>query len=174
VSVGRIDVLRLAQRREDIAGEVTERDLPRLAERLSGASRIGFELRGGPDARGRPSARLSLGGEVGLRCDRCDTRLALPIEQEADFYFVADEAELERIPIDADEEAEPLVGSADFDLGALIEDEVVLALPISPRHDACEASAAAVEEKRAVDAVSEPTRRPFADLARMLGRKPEN
>jgi len=82
----------------------------------------------------------------------------LPIDERARFFFVTDEAELGRLPID-DAPDEPLLGSAQFDLAALIEDQVILALPISPRHEGCDSPL------RQLPASGEPTRQAFAALA---------
>lgn len=72
------------------------------------------------------------------------------------------EADLADIPVD-DAPEEPLVGSAHFDLAALIEDEAILQLPISPRHPDC-AAPFPVEP----DADAEEERpHPFAELARL-------
>jgi uncharacterized protein len=42
------------------------------------------------------------------------------------------------LPID-DAPDEPLLGSRRFDVAALVEEQAILALPISPRHAACTA-----------------------------------
>ena len=77
------------------------------------------------------------------------------------------EQELARIPDDESED-EPLLGSERFDLHELLEDEAILALPISPRHADCAAPAPA-----APDAGAEATGRPhpFASLASLKSRR---
>jgi uncharacterized protein len=131
------DVWELARRGARLEGELALAQAPRLAAELAdtaGALRYAFS--GLIDAQGRPAARLELAGELRVRCDRCGGAVALPIDERAEFHFVADEAELEKLPID-DLPEEPLVGSRRFDLGALVEDQAILALPISPRHAGC-------------------------------------
>jgi uncharacterized protein len=55
------------------------------------------------------------------------------------------------------DESEPLLGSRNFAPAQLVEDEVILALPISPRHTHCrmeEKSVASPEKHRALAALA--------------------
>jgi uncharacterized protein len=105
---------------------------------LSPASEARVHCQGGADERGRPGLRLQVRARYEVRCDRC----GLPLEREADidrdFYFVRSDEELGRIAVDPLEESDPLVGSDRFALLDLVEEELLLDLPISPRHEACE------------------------------------
>jgi len=172
---GRIDIWRLARERARIAGDIATGALPRLADRLAAPSSVHYELSGEADPRCRPAAQLRLAGELILACDRCGEPVSWQLEQEAHYFFVADEAALEAVPIDDPDPAEALVGSTAFDLGALIEDDVLLALPISPRHADCapERPQAAREAPVPGNGASpaQPTQQPFHDLAALLGRR---
>jgi uncharacterized protein len=162
------DVWELARKKASVQGELAARQLPRLAEQLAGAAdeRLRFSLQGGIGANGRPTAVLELDGALSVRCDRCGEAVTVPIRERARFFFVADEAELGRLPID-DAPDEPLLGSRRFDLAALIEDQAILALPISPRHEGCAAAAVSV----AGQAPEGLTQRPFAGLAGLKKRR---
>ncbi len=120
------------------------------------------------DARGRPAARLSFSARVPLVCDRCGTVVDLPLTGAGNYYFVRSEAELARIPVD-DSEDEPLLGSSRFDLMELLEDELILALPISPKHEDCAQTVTLPEP----EAASAPVERlhPFASLASFKPRR---
>jgi uncharacterized protein len=65
-------------------------------------------------------------------------------------------------------EDEPLLGSERFDLYELLEDEAILALPISPRHADCAAPALATPDM-GLDADDKP--HPFAALAQLKSRR---
>lgn len=156
-----IDVWELARGRETRQGDIDVHRMPRLAGQLvDAADRLRFRFTGAIDERGRPAARLELDGTMHAVCDRCGQPVAVPISERAQFYFVAAEEDLARLPIDETSE-EALLGSQRFDLAALIEDQAILALPISPRHDRC-AAAARDEGARAPE---EGTQRPFLALA---------
>lgn len=151
---------RTAARRQ---GEVAVAALPRLVESvLRPAGTLGYQCAGGVDAQDRPSLRLCLHGTLLLRCDRCGEEVSWPLECELVFYFVRSEAELAAIPVD-DSAEEPLLGSAHFDLVPLIEDEVILQLPISPRHPACSPP----QREKSFDFERAERPRPFAELARL-------
>lgn len=155
------DVWELSRLRGSIQGELAVKVAPRLAAQLADAEGLlRYRLGGRVDELGRPAATLEVDGSVRARCDRCGGPVDVSIREQAQFYFVADEEELSRLPIDESPE-EPLIGSRRFDLAALIEDQAILALPISPRHDDC-AMPAPAQQERGPDGE---THRPFEALA---------
>ncbi len=165
-----VDVFELARSGGRVAGEVAIAALPRLRASLaSDRGLVAVVLVGLIDAQRRPAAVLEFSTEVELVCDRCSAALAWPLHGRACFWFVLSEDELARLPVD-EAEAEPLLGSARFDLHRLIEDELLLALPMSPRHPACPQPAVAEQPTRPEDAPEQPVqRRPFAALAGLKG-----
>lgn len=155
------DVWALAQKGGSAQGELALRQLPRLAAELvhtEGSLRYRFD--GLIDDRGRAAARFEVDGVVNVRCDRCGEPVQVPIHEGAQFFFVAGEAELAGLPIDESPQ-EPLLGSQHFDLAALVEDQAILALPISPRHDRCSGLDPGGDDARG----TAETHRPFAVLA---------
>ena len=58
-----------------------------------------------------------------------------PLHLAPRFLIAEDEDSADRL--DQDDDYDVVVGSAQFDLHALIEDEVLLALPVAPRHVVC-------------------------------------
>ena len=72
---------------------------------------------------------------VPLVCQRCLSPVETPLTVDRWFRFVADEATAEAE--DEDSEEDLLVVSRDFDLHALIEDELLMDIPVTPVHDVC-------------------------------------
>ncbi len=72
---------------------------------------------------------------VWLTCQRCLQPFAVPLALDRRIRFVRGEAQAEAL--DAEIEDDVLALSKSLDLRALIEDELLLALPIVPRHDTC-------------------------------------
>jgi uncharacterized protein len=70
-----------------------------------------------------------------LECQRCLEPVEVKIEIERSFLFV--HGETMAAQLDADTEDDVLALTRALDLRELIEDELLLALPLVPRHDAC-------------------------------------
>jgi uncharacterized protein len=156
-----IDVFAMARTGAERAGELPLAQLPRLAAGLARAEgSLQYRARGFTDGLGRPSLRLQLRAQLPLRCDRCGRETVFDLQAERVFYFVATEAELAAIEVDAAPE-EALVGATGFDLAGLAEDEAILQLPLSPRHEQCEAASRGANP----EAAAAPRPNPFAQLA---------
>jgi len=75
-------------------------------------------------------------GAVWLECQRCLAPLMQPLDVQARYRVVETEAEADAAPLD-DDDADVIVGSRQFDLIELIEEEVLLSLPLVPKHEVC-------------------------------------
>lgn len=72
---------------------------------------------------------------VTLQCQRCLSPMIVPLSIDSSIQFVAGEDAA--AALDADSEHDVLALSRDLDLLTLVEDELLLALPIVPRHEQC-------------------------------------
>lgn len=90
-----------------------------------------------PDGAAGEQVWLALTAEVALpqTCQRCLGPVEVPVSFEREFRFVASE----EVAAAEDEESEEdvLVLSRDFNLLELVEDELLMALPVVPKHDVC-------------------------------------
>ena len=160
-----VDVFDLGRSGGRLEGRVAPASLPRLAAAVRSIDGpLAYEYDGYLDELGRPAARLHVRGRLSLACDRCDGPIQTDLDARGTFFFVDSEAALNAVPID-ESEVDALLGSARFDLLALIEDEAILALPLSPRHTDCRLPELA-------DAPAEPaSASPFAALEQLKARK---
>lgn len=170
------DVLEVAKRAESTAGEWPLLQLERLAD-LAMLSQDGIDTAVRWQATGE--LRPVLGGEaevwlrlqadavVPLCCQRCLGPVHETIALDRWIRFVADEAQAEAL--DAELEDDVLVLKRDLDLRELVEDELLLALPLVPRHEVCPEP---LPMEAAADEAQEPAPHPFAALAG-LKRKSE-
>jgi uncharacterized protein len=113
---------------------------------------------------GWPLATLNLRGEVGLVCQRCLKPMRQAVAADTRVVLLASEAEAERAP---PEEETFLAADGLVSLGELVREELLLALPIVPRHEneaECSLGTAAEAGETAE------TQRPFADLRAMMKR----
>ncbi|AEG93960.1 YceD family protein [Ramlibacter tataouinensis] len=73
--------------------------------------------------------------QLQLTCQRCLQPVETPVEVDGRFRFVADEAAA--AAEDDQSEEDVLATSRAFDLAELLEDELLMALPVAPRHEVC-------------------------------------
>jgi uncharacterized protein len=81
----------------------------------------------------RLKMNLSLKGQMHLICQRCMQPCLVQIDESRQFVFLANEALADAFPMGNDA-LEPLVISSQFDLLGTIEDEILLSLPLIPKH----------------------------------------
>lgn len=107
---------------------------------------------------------------VWLTCQRCLQPFPVPLEIDRRLRFVRGEAQAEAL--DAEIEDDVLALSKSLDLRELLEDELLLALPIVPRHGVCpQPLPVPLGEAPAPD--DEPVREnPFAALQRLKSATP--
>ncbi|KAF1030372.1 MAG: Large ribosomal RNA subunit accumulation protein YceD [Burkholderia plantarii] len=86
----------------------------------------------------QPYLRLALHGSAWLECQRCVSPYLQAFDVDMTYRIVATEEEAEEFPLD-DDEVDVIVGSRQFDLVDLIEEELLLSLPLVPKHDVCPA-----------------------------------
>lgn len=79
---------------------------------------------------------LGAHADVVLECQRCLAPMKLAIDVDRRFRFVAGEDAAAQLDAE-DEEHDVLATSRALDLHDLLEDELLLALPIVPRHEVC-------------------------------------
>lgn len=139
---GRVDSVAFARGRQELSGEVDGDQLPRLAE--AGATTdgpIAWAARGSTGRDELDRLREFLTIRVAFRpviaCARCLEPVTLePVDVTNAFRFAASEeqaAREDRLAQDCD----VIAHDARLDLGALIEDEVLLALPMLAAHEIC-------------------------------------
>ena len=122
------------------AGFLTMTDMPRLAKEASSVNpgdgfvwQMETHFENSPGSEPRQILDLALKGCLHLVCQRCLQDCAVNLDEKRRFVLVATESEADDYPLE-DEEQEPLVASQHFNLLETIEDEVLLSLPLIPKH----------------------------------------
>lgn len=130
---------------------------------------VDWDLRGEevPQRGGATQAWLHLQARavLPLVCQRCLAPTHETLTLERDYQFVADEETAQLL--DAEVEHEVLVLDRELDLHALLEDELLLDLPLVPRHEVCP------QPLEAGGNGSVAGEKPFAALAGMIGARRE-
>ena len=146
-------------------GDVPVSDFKRLADLLVGTSgAVKVSLQAAYSADRQPAMTLKLSAYLEQSCQRCLQPVTVVIDHEHTVAWVADEAALERLDaLEEDSDADtveylPMPDPARVNTLALVEDELMLSLPIVPMHADC---ALPVPETVAEDD------HPFAALAQL-------
>ncbi len=162
----RLDVAAAAAAGAELAGRWPQSELTRLIDGTVGEVdepvvwSARFEQRRELGAAPQPGLRLQAQARVARECQRCLQPLLLALGVDRAFRFAPTEDEA--AAQDADSEDDVLVSSRHFDLRELIEDELLLALPIVPMHDECPAPPVSPEQAPAAEDAAP---HPFAALA---------
>jgi len=128
-----IHVLRVARERSRVEGRLHVNALGRLADLLFDRSgEIAYAAEGFTTAEGLPALRLQLHGELPLVCQRCLERLALTIDVHRNLVLARDDQALG--PSEEDEDTDVIAPEEAGDLTDLLEQELLLSLPMIPRH----------------------------------------
>lgn len=113
-------------------------ELPRLADLLSTtAGRLSVRLEGWQDGEGKSWLQLAIAGDPVLCCQRCLGGVKFPLAIDSRLQLMAPG---EDWPDDdlVDDSADAIAAEKALPVLSLIEDEVLLALPIAPRHEQCD------------------------------------
>jgi len=180
---GQIDAFEFARRGRVQAGVFSVHRLQRLLDGLADQPSVELvELNDAPEEpglvryvlvgqlndSGRPQLVLRVQAKLLLECQRCLAPMVLSIDRQTAFDLVRHEADLGEDSFDEDslDEPEKLVGSRQFDVLELIEDELILEVPYVPRHEQC-TDMASSESDDSEEGVGEARPSPFAVLAQL-------
>lgn len=150
---GRWQLMQLLRVAESALGDAEERRAAEVAWSARG------EQRAAPGGELQTWLHVKAGSSVSLECQRCLQPMAVALAVERSFRFVHGEDAAAQL--DADSEDDVLALTRSLDLRELVEDELLLAMPIVPRHDDCPVPLPV----RPNDALAEEKPNPFAALA---------
>jgi len=145
-----INGLEFSQRGEALRGEVPVFELQRVCDLLSsGEGVVHYELSGRINEAGKPVLKVKLDGRFRMVCQRCLEEMDYPLALATELELVADESSL--TPIEEEgESADMVVADKEMDVVSLVEEELLLGIPMSPKHPEgqCGTAAAAPEEPK--------------------------
>ncbi len=128
------------------------------------------ELRAHASGQGQIWLHLSARTSLPLTCQRCLGAADIAVAVERSFRFVASEKQAEAEDEEAEEDV--LALGRDFNLHELVEDELLMELPVVPRHEVCPTEVKLVAQDADCEAAQADKPNPFAALAGLKGGKP--
>lgn len=147
-------------------GRVLEGALPlAVLERLhdlvaEATGEVQFRLCGFKGSRGELMLELRVTGTVSLACQRCLQAISYDLEVDNRLELVPEGADLSQDELE-DDTRDFLPVVRELDVLELVEDEILLSLPVAPRHEKCGLPGAAESGERP---------NPFAALAGFKGK----
>lgn len=142
LSSAHIDSLEFARTQAKFAVEMAASELSRLTDLTGDASgKLACSVVGERDSEGRCYLVVRIAGELRMRCQRCLQTLQWPINVRSRLLLVAPGAEWPDDELTADE-CDAIAADKSLPLLPLLEDEVILSLPLAPRHEFCDLPAA--------------------------------
>jgi uncharacterized protein len=159
-----VDSVAFAREAGELRGRVATADLPRLHDSLFDQSgEIGYSLTGTVNKDGIASLRLDIAADLLMTCQRCLGPVVFSLKSARNFELVP-QAQALGDPAEEADDVERIHADANLDVDALVEDEILLGLPMVAGHrpGECRPPLAAVDEST--------KKSPFSSLA-MLKRQ---
>jgi uncharacterized protein len=166
----RLDVQAFAKESGELNGRWPLRRFERIAQTVhaeapaSDGDEVAWSARGEQrNRRGAPAQpwlRLTARACLPLECQRCLQPVETILDVDRWFHFVAGEDAAAQIDADSDDDVLALTRA--LDLRELVEDELLLALPLVPRHSECPSPLMPPGD---LEGVAEEKPNPFAALA---------
>jgi uncharacterized protein len=155
------DAFAFARDSRVLEGTFAVADFERLHDLLAEvAGEVSWRLEGFKGERGELLLQLTVSGRVSLACQRCLEAIAFDLDVDSLLEIVPAGVELSQDELE-DDTRDFLPVDGELEVGELIEDEILLALPVAPRHEKCGLPEAAEAGERI---------NPFAALAGLKGK----
>lgn len=155
------DGFAFARDRGVLEGTLPVRELGRLHDLLTELSgELAFRLQGRVGTRGEPMLHVAVSGVLPLICQRCLESISFDLCVDTLLELVPEGSEMSQDELEDDtRDFLPVVKA--LNVVELLEDEVLLALPVAPRHEKCGLPGLADAGERV---------QPFAVLASLKGK----
>ena len=155
------DAFRFAKEGRVLEGTLPLSALERLHDLLAVVEgEITFRLEGSKGARGEHLLQLVVTGTLSLACQRCLKAVPYDLDVDSLLELVPEGAELSQDELE-DDTRDFLPVAKELEVAELVEDEILLALPVAPRHEKCGLPGAADAGERI---------NPFAALSGLKGK----
>ncbi len=139
MSAKNVDSFEFCQQQQQLVGQTAVAEFARLSAELAATSgMLDWTITGGRHSSGVPQLSLKVGGQISLVCQRCLSPMSHLLSSESTLLLGKDEADADEVEARIEDESlDVIAGSASMDLMVLLEDEALLALPLSPKHAEC-------------------------------------
>lgn len=134
-----IDNVKFARAGQELSGEISLADVARIQEIGEYTGKLNYQLTGSTDKLNRPVLNLAIYGIIGTLCQNCLQAMDLPFDNNSQITVFYNEDELDSALFGEEESdtADGVLAEDEFDVMQLVEDEIIISLPYSSRHESC-------------------------------------
>lgn len=134
-----IDCLDFIKGHQTISQQLDVKTLSRANELFDNLHGIlDFNLSGEINKQNRPILRLKICGKIMTSCQNCLEEVEIPLDCDVVIPVFYNERELNFALQDQDSgDYSGIVAEAHFDVLNFVEDEIIMLLPIAPKHEEC-------------------------------------
>ncbi len=130
-----IDNIDFSRKSREIRDIIRLSDFKRLQDLcLNLEDSVAFVLRGFENKHNEPCLELFIEGKLDLICQRCSEKLEHTIFLKSGF-LIKEETQLTEFHIDDHADYDLIESSVKMNVLNLIEDEIILSLPVAPKHE---------------------------------------
>lgn len=167
-----IDPFRFCYTKREIKGEVALSQLTRLSDALeNNEGTVTINMQFDVDDRGIPFVHGQFETSLSLVCERCLGAMLLPVKIDTKLALIKHEKQADNLTADY----EPWLVDSETSINPLdvVEDELILVLPLVPKHDydCLPKEAWESKDKNATEDEPEKPASPFAALAALKSKK---
>lgn len=132
------DAFKFAADGRRLDGTIPVAECSRLADMTASAEgRVAYVLGSSQGVDGKWQLELNVSGSLQLVCQRCLSEMQWPFELSSTLLLVKPGEEIPEEELE-DETRDAIEVHPDLEVKQLVEDEILLAVPIVPRHEQCE------------------------------------
>jgi uncharacterized protein len=130
-----IDGFTFARSGGRLNGVLRGSDVTRLAAATMAVVTVQYSIEGCTSPFGKPALRVRASGDVELQCQRCLDAVPVTIEVDQDLELASTQAAIDAAQDDVDR----VLATRSMVVAVMVEDELILALPMVAHHDDCRA-----------------------------------
>lgn len=134
-----IDNIDFAKNRQTTNASVDVSKLKRateLFENLTG--NLEYTITGDIDGKNKPILKVTICGKITTLCQNCLENMEIAIEHSGLLHIFYNESDLDLALFGDDSEYEDgILADTHFDIQNFIEDELIMLLPMAPKHEQC-------------------------------------
>jgi uncharacterized protein len=141
-----VDSVAFARDARELRGRLAIADLARLQDALVDSSGdVEYRLAGSVDRQGKATLRLDVAAQLRLACQRCLGPVEFDLKSMRDLVLIPEGQPLGD-PAEEPDDVEQMHADVKLDVAALVEDEVILSLPMVAVHESGECAALVTSE----------------------------